>query len=41
MNLVQELGQLALINEGDASDDHGNCANNGDVDERDTGCEES
>ena len=27
--------------EGDASDDHGNCANNGDVDERDTGCEES
>ena len=26
--------------EGDASDDHGNCANNGDVDEFDTNCEE-
>ena len=26
--------------EGDASDDHGNCANNGDVDKSDTGCEE-
>ena len=35
------IGSVSLDQcEGDASDDHGNCANNGDVDESDTGCEE-